>query len=103
MSGKRSRSRNQQYVYNYLRQNQCQDCGEDDIVVLEFDHLRDKSFNISYGIRAGYSLQRIKDEIAKCEVVCANCHKRRTASREGWLKVTFGVDVAGLEPANVCV
>ena len=56
------------------------DCGETDPVVLEFDHLRDKAFNIG-GALSRRSWQAILDEMAKCEVVCANCHRRRTALR----------------------
>jgi hypothetical protein len=60
--------------------NPCADCGENDPLVLEFDHLRDKSFNVSQGMLV-YAWQTVVKEIAKCDVVCANCHRRRTASR----------------------
>ena len=33
---------------------------------------------------SGWSLQKIQEEITKCEVVCANCHRIRTATRAGW-------------------
>ena len=56
----------------------CVDCGESDPVVLEFDHLRDKEFGIAQGLR-DRDWQSVLDEMAKCEVVCANCHRRRTA------------------------
>lgn len=49
--------------------------------VMDFDHLdpTQKEFDLSNG--AGYSLKRILAEIAKCEVVCSNCHRKRTYSR----------------------
>lgn len=60
----------------------CMDCGEDYLYyVLEFDHRPDeiKLFNISmYG---QYTLEDVKKEIAKCDIVCANCHKIRTWQR----------------------
>ena len=56
-----------------------------DPVVLEFDHLGDKEFNISYGLRQ-LTWQAVLDEMAKCEVVCANCHRRRTAHRGGFVR-----------------
>lgn len=63
----------------YLATHPCVDCGEDDVVVLEFDHLRDKTANVS-ALVAGFSgIKRVFQEIEKCEVVCANCHRRRTA------------------------
>ena len=67
-------------IVAFLREHPCSDCGESDPLVLEFDHLADKRFTIGDGITAR-SWQAILDEIAKCEVVCANCHRRRTATR----------------------
>jgi hypothetical protein len=78
---RRMRRENRQRMVNLLRQSRCADCGEDDIVVLEFDHLRDKRWNIGAMISRNCEWARILEEIAKCEVVCANCHRRRTARR----------------------
>jgi hypothetical protein len=39
------------YLVNFLAQRPCSDCGERDPLVLEFDHLGDKNFNISKGLR----------------------------------------------------
>lgn len=66
------------WLIDFFRENPCVDCGESDPVVLEFDHLRDKKFNISKALR-DRSWKSILAEMAKCEVVCANCHRRRTA------------------------
>ena len=74
-----------QYLVAYLRAHPCVDCGEEDPIVLEFDHLRDKKFGISKGLQ-DRSWQSVLDEIAKCEVVCANCHRRRTAKRGGFTR-----------------
>lgn len=80
--------RNRDYVISVLKQHSCVDCGTNDIVVLQFDHLRDKKYNIADMIRGSYSVATIQSEIDKCEIVCANCHTRRTASRGGWFKLT---------------
>lgn len=74
---------NAEFLVEYLDCHPCVDCGESDIVVLEFDHLRDKIADVSILSREGYSLERVKQEIDKCEVVCANCHRRRTARQFG--------------------
>jgi hypothetical protein len=68
------------YLIEFFRTRPCVDCGERDPLVLEFDHLGDKIFNISKGVR-DHSWASVLDEIAKCDVVCANCHRRRTARR----------------------
>lgn len=79
------------FVYDYLKINPCIDCSESDPIVLEFDHRDgvDKVDNISNMINS-CSLQKIQDEIKKCDVRCANCHRRRTAKQMNWriLKIT---------------
>jgi len=72
-------------LIEYFAAHPCVDCGESDPIVLEFDHQRDKCFNVSAGIR-DRSWQAVLDEIAKCEVVCANCHRRRTAAKRGFYR-----------------
>ena|SRR3989344_9457436 len=92
----RARARNkiilkkiQQYVWQYLSTHPCIDCGESDIVVLEFDHQRDKLYNVYELVRERGSLIKIKQEIKKCVVRCANCHRRKTARDFGWKKLTL--------------
>ena len=56
-------------------------------VVLDFDHLGDKQSGISQMVAAGKPWDRILVEISKCEVVCANDHRRRTARSFGWARL----------------
>jgi hypothetical protein len=77
------RARIRAYIKDYLKANPCVDCGEADPVILEFDHVRDKDFNISDATRKGVSINKLRDEIAKCEVRCANCHRKKTYERRG--------------------
>lgn len=53
----------------------CERCAEAVTDCLQFHHVdpSTKGFDISVGVR-GCSKQRILDEIAKCIVLCANCH-----------------------------
>ena len=63
----------------YLSTHPCIDCGETDSVVLEFDHVRgEKRFNIADSVKLSYGVKRVQQEIDKCEVRCANCHRRKT-------------------------
>jgi len=87
------------YLIEYFRENPCVDCGETDPVVLEFDHLSDKVFNISKGLR-DRSRTSVLEEIAKCEVVCANCHRRRTARRRGFVRAFVAGNSGSSGPAR---
>ncbi len=82
----RYRERNRGYLIAYLRTHPCVDCGESDVALLEFDHQRDKLKTVSNLSWASVPVERLKAEIDKCEVRCANCHMRRTAQQFGWRK-----------------
>lgn len=76
------------YLQNYKMQRGCTDCGyRKHSDALQFDHLSGKKFNLSSAGWAPYTMERIKEEISKCEVVCANCHAIRTANRREAAKV----------------
>lgn len=77
---KERRLRNKEYIWNYLKSNPCEACGTSDPRVLEFDHLdrNAKSFSISDICIRSYSIKRIEEEIKKCRVLCANCHRIHT-------------------------
>jgi hypothetical protein len=98
---KKARIRNQKvldqiqgYVWQYLSNHPCIDCNESDIVVLEFDHQGDKKYNLFEIIKERSSLIKVKQEVAKCVVRCANCHRRKTAKEFGWKKANFNALIA---------
>lgn len=75
------------YIYDYLLTHPCVDCGEVDPEVLTFDHVRgQKSANVSRLASQGKNIKVIKEEIAKCDVRCCNCHARKTARDFNWYK-----------------
>lgn len=80
------------YMLEFFKGKSCVDCGESDPVVFEFDHIdpTTKSNNVSVLIQSYNSIETIKNEIAKCEIRCANCHKRKTAKDQKWYKYIAG-------------
>ena len=79
---KEQRKRNKDYVAFVKSLSSCVDCGEDNPVVLEYDHVRgEKRANISDMARQSYSIKTIQIEIDKCEIRCANCHRIVTYER----------------------
>lgn len=71
-----------QKVDDYLLKCKCVDCGNNNPIVLEFDHVRGKKIdNISSMASGGTCWPLILKEISKCEVRCANCHRIVTHNR----------------------
>lgn len=70
-----------------LRREPCADCGgQFKPHQMDFDH-RDpstKSFNVMTGRAMLMSTKRILEEVAKCDIVCANCHQMRTQAIRAW-------------------
>ena len=77
-----------QIILDHFKSHSCIDCGETDPIVLEFDHRdsSDKKFTIANVVSHNLSVKILNEEIAKCDVRCANCHRRRTAEQFGWYK-----------------
>lgn len=75
-------------VLEYLQTHPCIDCGEADPIVLEFDHREDaiKISAVAVLITHNCGWEKIKTEIDKCDVRCANCHRRRTASKRNYMR-----------------
>ena len=80
------RDRNRKCIRDFLEEHNCVDCGEADLVVLEFHHVNpdEKVDDVANLSRDAASLDRLVAEMLKCVVLCANCHRRRTAAEQGW-------------------
>ena len=72
--------RNLNHVHAVLARGRCVDCGEADMLVLEFDHVGVKRGQIST-MAWNVALATLKRELASCEIRCCNCHRRVTAER----------------------
>jgi hypothetical protein len=85
VSRKKSVLRNMSYLIEYCKTHPCVGCGEDDFIVLHFDHVRgDKNTEIARMCTG--SLKKIKEELKKCDVRCGNCHMRKTAEQLSYYK-----------------
>ena len=74
----------QKYLQEYKRKGKCKDCGISGArhpEIFDFDHLGGKTFEIGGWAKSVLSLERVQAEMKKCELVCANCHRIRTAKR----------------------
>jgi hypothetical protein len=79
----RVRTRWRERLVAYLAEHPCVDCGETDVRCLEFDH-RDasaKAGNVTRMVALAMPWATIQAEIEKCDVRCANCHRRITTER----------------------
>ena len=80
--GQKVRTREHRLWLREQKNKPCFDCGvKYPYYVMQFDHVRgEKEFTIAYA--ASYSKKRLLNEMAKCDLVCANCHSERTYSRK---------------------
>jgi len=73
------RAKHREEFYQWLLQQNCLDCGNSDIRVLEFDHVRGEKEKDIARLIGNVSFTVLKKELDKCDIVCANCHRIRTA------------------------
>ena len=80
------KAENNRRLIVYLEQHPCVDCGEKDVEVLDCDHVRGtKVGNVVDLIhKRKFSWKRIEEELTKCDVRCANCHRRKTNRQFGY-------------------
>jgi len=79
------KSENTRLMLEYFRSHPCVDCGERDFHILEFDHVRgEKSFGISDALYRKFWKDILAEIENKCEVRCANCHRKRHTVENGW-------------------
>lgn len=80
---KRARRIEQREFIDAAKSKPCADCGvQYDPWIMDFDHVRgEKRVNLADMAKRSYSWASIREEIEKCDVVCANCHRQRTHVR----------------------
>ncbi len=70
------------WLTGYKSNLKCEKCPESDSRCLDFHHIKGKKEKcVSIMVRDGYSIRRISEEIKKCKVLCANCHRKETLNR----------------------
>ncbi|MGL4256894.1 MAG: hypothetical protein ACRCSL_11215 [Microbacterium sp.] len=74
-----------EFLVGYLRAHPCVDCGLGDLRVLDFDHRPGtaKRKDVMAMVKEGFSIPKLAEEIAKCDVRCRNCHAIVTLERGG--------------------
>jgi hypothetical protein len=65
------------WLDDYKKALVCEICNEDRWWVLDFHHIDPKHKDIAVGtaVNKGWSIERIKNEISKCKILCSNCHR----------------------------
>lgn len=94
-TGKRWSIRGAKRLFEYLQEHPCIQCGETDVILLDFDHRdpKTKEHNISQLIRK-VGWDKVLEEINKCDVLCVSCHRRKTAKQFGWYKALWQSEYA---------
>ena len=99
----RCRNIMRQFVWNYLKQHPCVVCGESDPILLEFDHVdaKNKDNEISGLISTSTNINILVEEIKKCQVLCSNCHQRKTSKEFKHWKYIWSLDTSK-QPTEIC-
>jgi len=95
----------QYFIFMYLLQHPCMLCGERNPIVLEFDHRdpKQKKASVSALINMRVTTERLLEEIALCDVLCANCHRIKTAGEQKstrWRIIEYVKEVGLLTPVS---
>jgi hypothetical protein len=76
------RNRRREWL-NDMKSVPCADCDQTfPPICMDFDHIEEKSFDIAYAVVTSRRWSDILEEVEKCELVCANCHRIRTQQRQ---------------------
>lgn len=90
---KKHRLKKRAFFSKWLREIKdvpCADCGNKyPSECMDFDHMRDKKYNVGNLFNGAYCLDTVRKEMEKCEIVCANCHRIRTKKRTDSLKPLY--------------
>ncbi len=78
------------FIRDYKTAHGCVDCGEKDWIVLELDHRNRSEKKYTPSDLNKKSWTAIHEELAKCDVRCANCHRRRTYAEKHWMPKADG-------------
>ncbi len=83
---KRHRVKIRSKLLEFLSTKSCCDCGEKDPIVLDFDHRdqNNKFKKVAKMLSGHYSWDSVSREIRKCDIRCANCHRRKTYVQLGY-------------------
>ena len=78
---KANKMRTREWLQKIKAKTPCADCGVNyPYYVMDFDHRENKEFNLSKAVGT-CGRDKIEQELAKCDVVCANCHRERSQKR----------------------
>ena len=74
---KRRKLEIKKWFQEYKSSLKCLKCGENHVSTIDFHHrVGNKENGISKMVADGYSIDRIQKELEKCDVLCANCHRK---------------------------
>ncbi len=75
-SVKRRKKKVQEWFMKYKSNLSCSKCGENHPATIDFHHKGKKENQVAQMAHWGYAIENIKKEIDKCQILCANCHRK---------------------------
>ncbi len=79
------RTRAKEYLDQIKQNNPCSVCNKYfPVAAMEFDHVDRTTKSTCVGELRGRSIARVAEEVAKCRLICSNCHRVKTAKDLEW-------------------
>jgi hypothetical protein len=85
-SVKKRKAKIKKWFWEYKSNLSCSLCGESHPATIDFHHTGKKENQVAQMVHGGYSIIAIKLELEKCEVLCANCHRKLHCAKQKTLK-----------------
>jgi hypothetical protein len=84
---KRYKQKVWQWFLDYKKTQKCENCPEAHPACLDFHHINPDEKKVAIGLcvhSSHWGIERIKLEIAKCKVLCSNCHRKLHWDEKRW-------------------
>jgi hypothetical protein len=80
------------WFYDYKSLLSCSICSESHPAIIDFHHKGNKREQVAQMAHYGYSIESIKKEMEKCDILCANCHRKLHWKKQKPLKRLHNID-----------
>jgi phosphoenolpyruvate-protein kinase (PTS system EI component) len=94
---KNRRNEIRRWLVEYKTAKGCEECGQNHPAILDFHHEAEKDLCLSAAVSKQWSQKRLEFEVAKCKVLCSNCHRIYHWNLKELVLRTDSLEISGVE------